>query len=205
MEIIQYLENEELRNPDVRSMRTAAKIPSMILDPSKRELTQYDNRNNLVEDPFNYYHCNSSVDEWTDEEREIFIKRYLQYPKQFGKIASFFKNKNPRQCVLFYYREKKSIDFKRLISGKEKKKRRLTRKGAGKRIGKRKKSQGSSLVEDIEEAERTNAPDEFTGSQSFSDGRMSKESDSVPASPEAQKWPKKSRGKYPAGYYSSME
>ncbi|ORX83194.1 hypothetical protein K493DRAFT_240138, partial [Basidiobolus meristosporus CBS 931.73] len=86
MEIIQYLEYEDLRNPDVRSMRTAAKIPSMILDPQKRDLAKYDNRNNLVEDPCAYYHLNEWVDEWTREERELFIKKYLQFPKQFGKI-----------------------------------------------------------------------------------------------------------------------
>ncbi|ORX89254.1 hypothetical protein K493DRAFT_170188, partial [Basidiobolus meristosporus CBS 931.73] len=86
LEIIQSLENEELRNPNIRCLRTVATIPSMVLDPYKRELTKYDNRNNLVENPYKYYHCAGSVDEWSKEERDIFIKKYLLYPKQFGKI-----------------------------------------------------------------------------------------------------------------------
>ncbi|KAK9768815.1 DNA-binding protein snt1 [Basidiobolus ranarum] len=197
MEIIQYLESEDLRNPDVRSIRTAATIPAMILDPYKKELTKYDNRNNLVEDPYNYYHCDKSVDKWTKEERDIFIKKYLLYPKQFGKIASFLKNKDPKQCVLYYYREKKSIDFKGLISGRGKKARQLARKGAGKRAGRKKKSKGNSLLQDIDEAERsTQLSEEPPDSPSFSERKRSRGFDDESTLPESQKSRRKPRTKH---------
>ncbi|ORX89256.1 hypothetical protein K493DRAFT_358417 [Basidiobolus meristosporus CBS 931.73] len=196
MEIIQYLEHEDLRNPDVRSVRTAATIPPMILDPNKRELAKYDNRNNLVEDPYNYYHCDTSVDHWTNEEREIFIKKYLLYPKQFGKIASFLKHKNPQQCVLFYYREKKSIDFKGLISGRGKKRRQLVRKGTGKRTERSKKSKGNALLQDIDEAERSiHISEDQPDSLPPPEKRRSKGFDDESIFPESQKPRRKPRTK----------
>ncbi|KAK3831304.1 MAG: hypothetical protein JOS17DRAFT_676568, partial [Linnemannia elongata] len=86
MEIIQSLENADMRNPDVRASRTAATVPPMILDPTIRDKVRYLDRNHLVTDPATYYRLGPVTDTWTEEERQIFIKRYLIYPKQFGKI-----------------------------------------------------------------------------------------------------------------------
>ncbi|KAK9768812.1 DNA-binding protein snt1 [Basidiobolus ranarum] len=161
LEIIQSLENEDLRNPSVRCLRTVATIPPMVLDPCKRELTKYDNRNNLIENPYIHYHCGGSGDKWTKEERDIFVKKYLLYPKQFGKIATFLKNKNARQCVLYYYREKKSIDFKGLIAGRGKKRRQLARKDISKSSTSRSnKSKGNALLQDIDAASRSQNSEE---------------------------------------------
>ncbi|OAQ35994.1 hypothetical protein K457DRAFT_65268, partial [Linnemannia elongata AG-77] len=79
----------------------------MILDPTIRDKVRYLDRNHLVTDPATYYRLGPVTDTWTEEERQIFIKRYLIYPKQFGKIAAGLEEKTASQCVLFYYREKK--------------------------------------------------------------------------------------------------
>ncbi|KAF9109031.1 hypothetical protein BGX27_008068 [Mortierella sp. AM989] len=161
MEIIQSLENADMRNPDLRASRTAATVPPMILDPQIREKVHYFDRNHLVTDPTKYYRLGPVTDTWTEEERQIFIKRYLNYPKQFGKIAAGIENKTASQCVLFYYREKKKIGFKDMVSNRGRKR----KPAAGKRKEKvvqqpspsgqpGKKHKGSALIEDIGQANR---------------------------------------------------
>ncbi|KAF9899520.1 hypothetical protein EC991_008779 [Linnemannia zychae] len=162
MEIIQSLENADMRNPDVRASRTAATVPPMILDSTIRDKIRYLDRNHLVTDPATYYRLGPVTDPWTEEERQIFIKRYLIYPKQFGKIAAGIEEKTASQCVLFYYREKKKIGFKELLSNRGRKR----KPAAGKRKEKAaqpsspsgqpgKKHKGSALIEDIGQANRT--------------------------------------------------
>ncbi|KAG0301994.1 hypothetical protein BGZ98_007879 [Dissophora globulifera] len=161
MEIIQSLENADMRNPDLRASRTAATVPPMILDPCIRETVHYYDRNHLVTDPSKYYRLGPVTDIWSEEERQIFIKRYLNYPKQFGKISAGIENKTASQCVLFYYREKKKIGFKDMLSNRGRKR----KPAAGKRKEKAvqqpspsgqpgKKSKGSALIEDIGQANR---------------------------------------------------
>ncbi|KAJ1660139.1 DNA-binding protein snt1 [Dispira simplex] len=121
LEIIQSLEYQEMRNPDVRSSRTAAVIPNMILDPEERKRTLYDNSNGLVHGPVTYYNINrplgeSSSGPWKRSQSDMFIRKYLTYPKRFGKIASFVPGKSVTQCVLFYYRTKKVFRYKFLLT-----------------------------------------------------------------------------------------
>ncbi|KAF9022837.1 hypothetical protein BGZ52_000515 [Haplosporangium bisporale] len=162
LEIIQSLENADMRNPDVRASRTAATVPPMILDPFVREHVHYYDYNHLVTDPAKYYRLGPVTDAWSEEEREIFTKRYLNYPKQFGKIAAGIEGKTASQCVLFYYREKKKIGFKEMLSNRGRKR----KNNGGKRKEKTiqppsptgqpgKKHKGSALIEDIGQANRT--------------------------------------------------
>ncbi|KAG0021069.1 hypothetical protein BGZ82_011419, partial [Podila clonocystis] len=162
LEIIQSLENADMRNPDVRASRTAATVPPMILDPYVREHVHYYDYNHLVTDPAKYYRLGPVTDVWSETEREIFIKRYLNYPKQFGKIAAGIEGKTASQCVLFYYREKKKIGFKDMLSNRGRKR----KNNGGKRKEKAiqppsptgqpgKKHKGSALIEDIGQANRT--------------------------------------------------
>lgn len=45
-------------------------------------------------------------------EKCIFFDRFLLFPKDFKKIASFLRNKTTMDCVAFYYDAKKSLPFK---------------------------------------------------------------------------------------------
>ena len=49
---------------------------------------------------------------WTDMEKCIFLDRFLQYPKDFRKIASYLKNKTTQQCIEFYYNSKPAVPYK---------------------------------------------------------------------------------------------
>ena len=52
---------------------------------------------------------------WSDLEKNIFLDKFLQFPKNFGKIATFLRLKDSKDCVRFYYESKKNIDFKALL------------------------------------------------------------------------------------------
>lgn len=162
LEIIQSLESADMRNPELRAAKTTATIPDMILDAKERMRT-FDDRSGLVEDPLTYYHTGPDTgDVWTQQEMAAFMESYMQYPKQFEKIAAAVGTKTPSQCVLFYYRKKTKIDFKTLVSkgrrGKGSKRRdRLAaaiRRATGDSGTTRKtKSKGSALMTDIGEAQ----------------------------------------------------
>ena len=62
---------------------------------------------------------------WSDMEKCIFLDKFLQFPKNFRKIASFLKFKNTRQTVEFYYNSKQYINYKALVKEGE-----MRRRGA---------------------------------------------------------------------------
>lgn len=51
---------------------------------------------------------------WTEVEQRIFVDKFLAYPKNFRKIASFLPYKRTADCVAFYYRQKKKLKLKQL-------------------------------------------------------------------------------------------
>ncbi|KAI9319191.1 hypothetical protein BX666DRAFT_2025513 [Dichotomocladium elegans] len=165
LEIIQSLETADMRNPELRAAKTTATIPPMILDVKERMRT-FDDRSGLVLDPMTYYHTgHDTEDNWTQQEMIVFMESYMQYPKQFDKIAAAIGTKTAPQCVLLYYRKKKKIDFKALVNkgrrGKAAKRRdrlaeAIRRATGGSDITTLKaKSKGSSLMTDIGEAQVT--------------------------------------------------
>ncbi|OLL24859.1 hypothetical protein NEOLI_002856 [Neolecta irregularis DAH-3] len=137
-EILLRLEQENLRDPNVRAKLTSASIPPMILDPIEKSAFIQD-YNNLIQYPVEHYGCKDEI-VWTSEEKEMFAKSYALAPKQFGKIANEMHGKRATDCVLFYYRSKKFSDYRRLVAPKGK------RHGIGK--GKAKGRQ-SALMKDL--------------------------------------------------------
>jgi hypothetical protein len=163
LEIIQSLESAEMRNPETRAKKTTATIPPMILDVRERMRT-YDDRSGLVEDPLTYYHTGPDTgDVWNQQEVTTFMESYMMYPKQFERISIAIGTKTACQCVLFYYRKKKKIDFKALMKkgrrGKTTKHRdRIAAAiravtGDSASTTRKAKSKGSALMTDIGEAQ----------------------------------------------------
>lgn len=166
LEIIQSLESAEMRNPESRAKKTTATIPPMILDERERMRT-YDDRSGLVQDPLTYYHTGPDTgDVWNQQEVTTFMESYMMYPKQFERISIAIGTKTACQCVLFYYRKKKKIDFKALMKkgrrGKTTKHRdriaaaiRLATGDSSSGGGRKTKSKGSALMADIGEAQNS--------------------------------------------------
>eukprot|EP01025_Chloroclados_australasicus_P046475 TRINITY_DN5126_c1_g1_i4.p1 TRINITY_DN5126_c1_g1~~TRINITY_DN5126_c1_g1_i4.p1 ORF type:complete len:1072 (-),score=105.02 TRINITY_DN5126_c1_g1_i4:337-3552(-) len=48
---------------------------------------------------------------WTQEQKHQFVKAFMQYPKQYDKIAEYVHGRTSRECVAFYYRNQKSSWF----------------------------------------------------------------------------------------------
>jgi len=88
-------------------------IPPMLLAPTLKHLPLYhDESNALVADPAADEVLRRAHRPWTDLEKCIFLDKFLQFPKNFGKIATFLEHKTAKDCVRFYYDSKKDIDYK---------------------------------------------------------------------------------------------
>jgi len=60
---------------------------------------------------------------WTDIEKIIFLDKFLQYPKNFNRIASFLRRKRVRDCIRLYYDSKHHINFKAVLKEHQQRKR----------------------------------------------------------------------------------
>ncbi|KAM5533796.1 hypothetical protein V8D89_012571 [Ganoderma adspersum] len=142
-QILASLGNEELTDANHLSQKNAAVVPDMVSVTKGRVEYIYDDTNNLVEDPHDFYKLETGIDDWTEQEKKVLIDKYAIHPKQFGIIADYLPNKSPAQCVTYYYLHKNTtIDFRKIIVqyntvGKR------TRRGRG---GKQK---GNALLTDI--------------------------------------------------------
>lgn len=106
-------ENEDVEEYD--KMRKSSVIPPIMFDRWQRK-HQYFNHNGLVKtDAALFYKEHSKAPYWTAEEKQIFIEKFTQSPKNFGYISSFLENKTTEQCVQFYYMTKKTENYKNLL------------------------------------------------------------------------------------------
>jgi hypothetical protein len=142
-QIIASLGVEELTDPNHLALRNLANIPDMISVSHGEVNYVFDDTNNLVDNPIEFFDNSKGIDVWTDEEKEIFLEQFAANPKQFGIIASFLPAKTAAQCVTYYYlHKKKHIDFRKVIS--------LYAPGKRRRGGRRAdKQKGNALMADI--------------------------------------------------------
>jgi len=137
-EILASLENAEMQDPAVRAARTSATVPDMDL----REPRVLDNDNGYVADPVRFYFDSFDPDVWNEEEKAVFARRYVLYPKQFGRIAEKLPHKTAKQCVAFYYLHKHLEGYKALLHARHRERRKKTKSRPS-------KSKGSALMADI--------------------------------------------------------
>ncbi|KAF8155607.1 hypothetical protein B0H34DRAFT_789745 [Crassisporium funariophilum] len=133
-QIIASLGNDDATDPNHLSMRNLAKIPDMISVTNGKVDYVFDDTSHLVDNPSEYFAPHTGIHDWTEMEKQVFIGKFAEYPKQFGIIADFLPNKTASQCVDFYYLHKKQhIDFRKVVSQFAPNKRR--RRGMGKKKG----------------------------------------------------------------------
>eukprot|EP00526_Cylindrotheca_closterium_P001446 CAMPEP_0113639856 /NCGR_PEP_ID=MMETSP0017_2-20120614/20916_1 /TAXON_ID=2856 /ORGANISM="Cylindrotheca closterium" /LENGTH=1824 /DNA_ID=CAMNT_0000551105 /DNA_START=3755 /DNA_END=9229 /DNA_ORIENTATION=+ /assembly_acc=CAM_ASM_000147 len=65
-----------------------------------------------IDDPVAEEGKASRTNIWTDMEKCIFLDRFLQFPKDFRRIATFLRNKTTKDCVAFYYDSKQAVPYK---------------------------------------------------------------------------------------------
>ena len=139
-QILASLGNEELTDANHLSAKNAAVIPDMVSVTKGLVEYVYDDTNNLVEDPHEFYKLETGIDDWTEEEKAILVEKYAKTPKQFGFIADALPNKTPSQCVTFYYLHKNTIDFRKAVA-------QFNTIGKRRRSGRKQK--GNALLADI--------------------------------------------------------
>ncbi|KAH9947538.1 hypothetical protein B0H21DRAFT_691833 [Amylocystis lapponica] len=135
-QIIASLGNEELTDANHLSARNAAGIPDMVSVTRGTVDYLYDDTNNVVDAPLEFYAHRTGIDDWTNEEKDIFLAQFALHPKQFGIIADSLPHKTAAQCVVYYYLHKKTfINFRKVVNrqanGKRKRGGRRTDKGKG--------------------------------------------------------------------------
>ena len=110
------VEQENEGEEDNEKMRKASIIPPIMYDSWQRK-HQYFNQNNLIssDTAAAFYKESSKLPYWSAEEKQIFIEKFTQSPKNFGYISSFLENKTTEQCVQFYYMTKKTENYKNLL------------------------------------------------------------------------------------------
>ncbi|OAX42621.1 hypothetical protein K503DRAFT_326927 [Rhizopogon vinicolor AM-OR11-026] len=142
-QIIANLGMEELTDPSYLAIKNVAKIPDMISVVDGCGPYFYDDTNNIVDDPAEFYGASSGLDLWTEEERIVFREKYAAHPKQFGLISQHLPNKTAAQCVTYYYLHKKQhVDFRKAIVQYGAGRRRRNGKGS-------RKQKGNALLADI--------------------------------------------------------
>jgi nuclear receptor co-repressor 1 len=109
------IEQENETEAEEEKMRKSSVIPPIMYDSWQRK-HQYFNQNDLIKgDAAVFYKERSKMPYWSPEEKQIFIDKFTQSPKNFGYISSFLENKTTEQCVQFYYMTKKSENYKNLL------------------------------------------------------------------------------------------
>ncbi|CAL9736240.1 hypothetical protein MOSE0_J05182 [Monosporozyma servazzii] len=129
-----YVNDDELDSimceidPGYKFNKQAAHIPSMIPNPLERNQIQFVNVNNLSTDKNKWALrlLSDKIDTFTEHEHDLFCTGYLRFPKKFDKISHYLGGlRTPEDCVLHYYRTKKTVNYKKLI--KERNRRRVKR------------------------------------------------------------------------------
>ena len=124
------LKDLDSQDPNSRYLSALAEIPPMILDERERRIRFIDNTNLVVDSmALERERKAAAVAMWAEEDKEIFIKRYLQYPKRFKKIAGFLENKTTEDVIAFYYSNKKKLNLKKLLRQHQ-----LKKRGAGRKV-----------------------------------------------------------------------
>lgn len=116
-QIIASLGVDDATDPSQLCLRNLAKIPTMISVEKGQVDVVYDDTNCVVQNPMEFYSPDTGVDDWTKEEKAIYLDQFAAAPKQFGTISTFLPHKTARQCVAFYYLHKKrAIDFRKVVT-----------------------------------------------------------------------------------------
>jgi hypothetical protein len=85
---------------DFRYLKTLIPAPPpMILGRRERANIRYIDNTRLLDDGPHSARTKMQLNPWTDEEKKAFAMHYLNYPKEFGKIASLIPNKSSQDCV----------------------------------------------------------------------------------------------------------
>ena len=153
--IIAKLEADEQAR--TRFERNLAVIPALILDAKERIARRFIDNNSLVEDPVHATRLHTLVNTWRESEKKLFLEKFLSFPKNFRKIASYLPYKSVNDCVEYYYRTKKQMNYKDLVkeqNAQKKKKAQEAQAKKGSLLAKRRNSEDDGHAEGAKPVKR---------------------------------------------------
>lgn len=140
-------EDEERKERELRIQQEKyrsdkeAVIPDMYWDDLEKQQVQYIDRSGYtpLDRLVSAWHILPPSNNFTAEEAQLFEKRYLELPKQWGKIAEFLPNRDFHSCIQYYYLMKGELNLKEKLKKQPKRRKK----------GGRGKQRSSALVSEL--------------------------------------------------------
>jgi len=118
-QVLKELQAQELRNK--LGEKNKATLPRMLTEEEKR-FYAFRNTNGLIEDVREYNRRERRANPWTEEEKDIFLRKYARYPNNFLKISAFLPRKSVNDCIAHYFASKGKFDAHILLKASRRKK-----------------------------------------------------------------------------------
>jgi hypothetical protein len=139
-------EDEERKERELRMQQEKyrtdkeAVIPDMIWTQEEKDNTNYIDKSGYtpVDRLVSVWRVLPPVNNFTEEEASLFEKRYLEAPKQWGRVAEAIPHRDFGACIQYYYMNKKDLNLKEKLKKQPKRR----RKGKG-------KQRSSALVSEL--------------------------------------------------------
>ncbi|UZP32579.1 hypothetical protein NXS19_000395 [Fusarium pseudograminearum] len=124
-------EDEERRERELRMQQEKyrtdkeAVIPDMIWTQEEKDSTNYIDKSGYtpVDRLVSAWRILPPVNNFTEEEANLFEKRYLEAPKQWGRVAEAIPHRNFGACIQYYYMNKKNLNLKEKLKKQPKRRR----------------------------------------------------------------------------------
>ena len=154
-------EDEERKEREQRAQKEKyrsekeAVIPDMYWDAEQRAKAQYTDRSGYTPQDklVAAWRVLPPVNNFTEAESELFEKRYLELPKQWGKVAEVIPNRDFGTCIQYYYLMKKDLNLKEKLKKQPKRRKK----------GGRGKQRSSALVSELGNGEQEGEETQDTG------------------------------------------
>ena len=130
-------------------------IPDMIWGQQKKDNVQYIDHSGFtpVDKLVSTWRVLPPVNNFTPEEAGLFEKRYLEAPKQWGRVAEVISNRDFGACIQYYYMNKKELNLKDKLKKQPKRRKK----------GGRGKQRSSALVSELGNGEGETEENHETG------------------------------------------
>jgi len=124
-------EDEERRERELRMQQEKyrtdkeAVIPDMIWTQEEKDNTNYIDKSGYtpVDRLVSAWRVLPPVNNFTEEEANLFEKRYLEAPKQWGRVAEAIPHRDFGACIQYYYMNKKNLNLKEKLKKQPKRRR----------------------------------------------------------------------------------
>lgn len=154
-------EDEERKERELRMQQEKyrtdkdAVIPDMVWTQEEKDNTKYlDNSGFIPADRLvAAWRVLPPVNNFSEEEAGLFEKRYLEAPKQWGRVADGIPHRDFSSCIQYYYMNKKDLNLKEKL---KKQPRRRKKGGRG-------KQRSSALVSELGNGEGETEENQETG------------------------------------------